>query len=421
MDRRRLELEKNSSILFALLMIANLFNYLFQIIMGRMLAPSDYGLLNTLLSLFTILSVSNGLFTAVSSQYTTRCHTLEQDGRIRDTVLFLFRLVIWFSAVVLAVGMIFSGALSAMLRVNDRPLVLFTLLVVMVNSLYPVFNGVLQGLKRFKAFSLTSILLSGVKLVLSVVLVWLGFRIYGVLTALLLSGIVALLFCFGRTRAFLQRKQEEGRPSIDYRSFFHYFGGVLVAQLLTAIITNGDMLLAGAFSTDATAAGVYSCGMVIGKIALYIANALVAALFPMVTEQHTQGRNTKPLFLKALLYGGVISTSYMGVMLILGKWVIRLLFGELYLGAYAYMLPIHVLVIAIVLITIEMNYLVALKQTRIFSCVLGAACIIILLLVLRFHADIAQIIWLMSGVLLPAFGVILLYILKSRSATEGAV
>ena len=79
------------------------------------------------------------------------------------------------------------------------------------------------------------------------------------------------------------------------------------------------------------------------------------------------------------------------------------------------------LVIAIVLITIEMNYLVALKQTRIFSCVLGAACVIILLLVLRFHADIAQIIWLMSGVLLPAFGVILLFILKSRSATEGAV
>ena len=50
------EFERNSAIVFAISMLANVVTYLYQIVMGNLLSPADYGTINTLLSLSMLLS-----------------------------------------------------------------------------------------------------------------------------------------------------------------------------------------------------------------------------------------------------------------------------------------------------------------------------------------------------------------------------
>lgn len=55
--------------------------------------------------------------------------------------------------------------------------------------------------------------------------------------------------------------------------------------------TNGDMFLVKYYFDDTTA-GIYSSVMVLGKIAMYISAAIIAALFPMVVEKVSRGEDT---------------------------------------------------------------------------------------------------------------------------------
>ncbi len=61
------ELLKHSSILFSASIIAGFLNYFFQVLVGRMLGPSDYGVYSSLVALLYIMSVpSSTIQTSIS-------------------------------------------------------------------------------------------------------------------------------------------------------------------------------------------------------------------------------------------------------------------------------------------------------------------------------------------------------------------
>ena len=62
-------LEANSTLLFILMMGANVLNYFFQIIVGRMLTVEEYAVVNTLLSIITVFSVPCAAITIVAAKY----------------------------------------------------------------------------------------------------------------------------------------------------------------------------------------------------------------------------------------------------------------------------------------------------------------------------------------------------------------
>jgi len=128
------------------MMVANVCNYLFQIIMGRMMLPADYGTLNTLLSVFTVFSVSSSLFASVAAQETAYYRTLGQDDHIRLVIRKLLRLAVLLSHAILVVGTALSSWVASLLQIEDRLLVSLTMLLVAVGGICPLFSGLLQGL-----------------------------------------------------------------------------------------------------------------------------------------------------------------------------------------------------------------------------------------------------------------------------------
>lgn len=393
------------------MMAANVCNYLFQILMGRMLTPTDYGTLNALMSLLTTLSVFGTIFSLSAARETSYYHTLGQDDRVRELIRGLFGVALVLAACILLAGGLVSSFVAKLLKIDSPALVAFTMLVVAVSVLYPVFMGALQGLKRFVPYGTVGILSSAVKLVLSVCLLLLGWRLYGVLAALLLSTVASLAYCLYCLRGYFRFSVRPVTAKTERAALLSSLNSVFWAQLLTAVVSNCDVLLIKAFSGDSAEAGIYSSGMVIGRISMYVASAVIAALFPLVAQTSADRKNPRPLYAKAMLYGGGVALVCTLGMNVFGRLIIRILFGEAYLSVVPLLLPIGVLMLAITFITIQMNYLVALRRTKVYGISLAAGCALIGALVSVFHSGTAQIVYIIASVLYAVFFINLISIL----------
>ena len=111
------EFERNSLIVFSISMLSNVINYLYQIIMGNLLSPSDYGLVNTLLSLSIVAGVPSGIFSALTATYTAKYHAQGDTGSIAEFMRKMFRVSMLFSMLFFFVSIPVSIPVASILQI----------------------------------------------------------------------------------------------------------------------------------------------------------------------------------------------------------------------------------------------------------------------------------------------------------------
>ena len=124
------ELLKGSLILFILLNIGNLINYLYQIIMARMLGPSDYGILAVLISLTYIFAVPTmAIQTAISKKIAI--FNIKKEYNKMNSLFFSFlRKLFMFSLIVFILFVILSFFIVKPLNISFWLLVLTGTLII---------------------------------------------------------------------------------------------------------------------------------------------------------------------------------------------------------------------------------------------------------------------------------------------------
>ena len=95
---------------------------------------------------------------------------------------------------------------------------------------------------------------------------------------------------------------------------------------------------------------------------MYVSGAVVAAMFPMVAEQYSQGKSTRALFVKSNLYGGGMAILCAVGMILLGKPIIGIFFGTRYMEAIDLLPAVCAFVIPVTFLTVISNYAVAVEQ-----------------------------------------------------------
>ena len=193
-----------------------------------------------------------------------------------------------------------------------------------------------------------------------------------------------------------------------------------MAQGCVIALTNGDILLVKAYFDD-TQAGLYSSASVIGKIAMYVSTA-IGNTFPKWSWKSTRkGRVREKLFWKAMLYGGGMAVICAVSMVLFGKLVISLLFGERYMQAI-HILPawVCVYVVALTFITIMMNYLFRYDdRVKVFGTVMVAGLEAqSAVFSVWFHESVVQLMTMTGCVLLVAFVVNFLYLHNIYGTTQ---
>ena len=411
--------EKSSIIVFILTMTANVCNYLFQIIVGKMLSVEDYAQVNTVLAIVSVLAIPTTIITMICARYIALNYSEGKENNIISVLKVLIRMIVTIDIVMLVGAFILMKGISSLFGLYSKWYVIGAVIVAIFNLFFAITSGTLQGMKKFVPYGIQTICTSLGKLIFSVIFIIIGWNIGGVICGVLMGILLAITLGLKYMWTYIKKSLVDRSSSyIDIKEFFKYAIGTFIAQGCVIALTNGDILLVKVYFSD-TEAGLYSSAMVIGKIAMYVATAVIATLFPMVVEKYNNGEDTVPLFRKAMLYGGGISLICATGMILLGKYVIGILFGQKYLEAIQYLPSVCMFVVPLTFITILMNYLLAVNKAKVFDILIGIGVIAILVGSYFAHDTIQNLMNLVGAVLVIVFaGTVISMIMRKKKNVE---
>ncbi|NJB68672.1 O-antigen/teichoic acid export membrane protein [Desulfobaculum xiamenense] len=322
---------QHNFLILVLLNSGNLFNYLFQFLVGRSLTPDDFGTFNALNSLSVLASAPMVVIPLVLSRFTISLG-VQNPAALRSLLTTSLRWLGLAALCVFVLGTFLLPGIRSYLHVEDSTPVLLMLALTSLSFIMPVPLGMLMGLQRFTGFGLGSCMSSVGRFLAALALVaLLGHGVGGALV----SGIVGVGASLALALFFLRdvaSGPSEPLPKGMLREVGWYTLPVLVNAALLMALGNLDLVLARHYC-PADASGHYAMAAVLGRIAYYLPSALLMVLFPEVTKSHESGEDSvRTLWLSmgmTLALGG-------GFALVCGLWpepVISLLFGANYLDS----------------------------------------------------------------------------------------
>ena len=276
------------------------------------------------------------------------------------------------------------------------------MLLISINLLAATATGAVQGMKQFFALGLLGALLPALKLSISILLVWLGFKLFGALTAIAFATLLTLamsVFYIKQKVNFFDRDLLE----LDNAAYFKFFLSAFILSACLAILTNMDVVLIKHYR-PINETGLYSPAMVLARVILYAPSALVQVMFPLVVEANVKTpHRTYQLFLKVLVLNSIVI-----VICVLGLWqganiALPILFGEKYLPSVLYILPACMFIVPISFLTVLMNFSIAIDNTKFLTVTMAAGCLLNLILIDINHSSIYQILSVMTFVGLAIF------------------
>src|SRR3989344_9269976 len=247
---------KGSLVLLIAFNIYNLFNFIFQFSMVRMLSVSDYGILAALFSIIYFLGVFTESIQTIITKYTAK---EENKGKLKNILKKSFKKAYFVSSILFLVYLLASIPLSSLLKI-DYPLLAFNGLMIFITFFVPINRGILQGRKRFFPLGVNMIAESTIKLILAVVLAFIGWKVYGAMLGVILGVSIAFALSFFNIRDIIRAKEEKAKTDDIYG-----YSKPTFLILLTVFIFYGiDIIIAKIFF-PAEIAGSYAIASILAK------------------------------------------------------------------------------------------------------------------------------------------------------------
>lgn len=395
-----------SSVLFAGIMFANFGNYLYHLLMGRMLGPQNYGALISLISLAYIFSIISTALSTTVVKFVTKYKAKKDFKKIYQLFWRLKIGFLVFGAFLFVAFFLIKDEISQFLNIPDSSPVLLVSIWMVIGFLSFINEGTLRAFLKFNFLSFNSIFGTIMKLGLAVFLVRIGFSVNGALGAIILGTLLPYLISFLPLRFLNQYK--DGKEKIPWNEFFSYSGPVLVAVLgLTSLYSSDVILVKHLF--PAYEAGLYASLAVLGKIVFFGSSTVQMVMFPLVSERFENGKNYQNFFKQSFLIVAGISLVITTIYFSFPRLMIHLLYGPAYLKAAPYLGIFAVFISLYSLSSLLVNFFFSIKKVMVGLFPLFAA-ISQICLILVFHSSVAQVIGVSIGVsALLLFSLLLFY------------
>jgi O-antigen/teichoic acid export membrane protein len=354
-------LRDNAVYLFGSIAVGAL-NYLYYPVLGRMLAPSAFGEVQTLVSLFLQL----GIFLSVLGLVTVNIVANYQDDAQRNALVLEFeKLAFIISLSLLALTIIFQSKLRDFLQFESAwPFVI--LMLSLVATVPFTFRGAfLRGKKRFGVSSIANILGAAGKLLFSVLLVAIGLGTAGAIGGLVLAQTVATIYVawwalkLGLTRDRTRTKRVLPNmklllPELRYGLL------VLVGSLVITLQYSLDIVIVKHYF-DAHTAGLYAGVASVARILFFLTASIALVLMPSVRLHNSPEQNQK-LLKKSLLLFAVLTIPTLLLFVGFPKLVVGLLMGSSY-ESMSHLLPSLGLAITVIAaLNLFVSYYLALRR-----------------------------------------------------------
>lgn len=405
---------RNSLILFIGGMAVNFLNYIFHLAVGRMVSPSVYGEVESLVSLIVIVSVPSAAIMMVVTKYSAGFKAKQDTAGSWEILRYFNRKLFVYGLPVFILAAVFSPFIGNFLKIKNDWYLVWVWLMAFLSFWAAVSGGILNGWQKFKASSWMGVWGATAKLALAIFIIKLGFAAGGILGSFAAGGLVSYLVSLYALRFIWKNKSrnKDYVSSIDFKSVKKYIIPVFVGNLAVTILGNVDMVLAK-HNLDAVTAGGYGALTITSKIIFFATGALATVLFSMASESHYKKENSLRILKQGLIIISALSLISVLVYFIFPHIVLGILFGAKY-NSYSPFLGWFAIFISLFSITnLIFQYLLSSNKTKVSYYLLIISLFEIMAIVF-YGQDILAILKIIIAVQIAAI-IISIYFLLSKN------
>jgi len=303
---------RDGLIMVSAIFIAGAFDYLTNVMVGRILVPAEFGVFIAVAALLQVMVYLTNVIRNVVAYYTAELMA-QQDSFLQITAFLQNRWRWAWRWGLLATLLLFLAAplVAQFLKMDSAVPIWAGSLLLLLLFLRPVTDGALQGIQQFIKLGSVQIIQAILRFGLAIIFLMLGWQAAGAIFALPLASAVTLLVARWYLRSYFRARP--GSLSTQAVSG-QYSTRTLVGFLAFALLINIDVLVVKRFF-EPDVAGNYGPVVTLGKINLFLAMSTGLVLFPKVVQRRATGRPGTSILLAALLVtltpGFVITFLYL--------------------------------------------------------------------------------------------------------------
>ncbi len=405
-----------SSIIFIGSFLMSIGNYIYNLLMGRMLSVEDYGLLISLLSLFILFGIFSNAFTNVFVKFSAQYKSSENHAGMAELFSYGTRVLSVAALALVVVYLMLMPFLRDMLQV-DNVLYLLLILAAIIASLFLTLPlGILQGRMQFVSLSFANVSQPIIKIIAVLAFFSLGLSILSPFIAIVVSVLIPGIVLYWFLGSKYKKNKDEKTPdtSIFRKEFFSYSYTYFLTGAGIALLSNTDILLVRYFFDEASS-GQYAALSLMGKAIFYLVTPINYAFFPLIAYKRER---------KEKLFGTVLLTFSLVSIASLTLSFIYFTFPSLILtiffpspdfapvGKYLGLFSLYIFVF--ILASLLSSFFLSIGKTGVYKISLFAAGVQILLL-FYFHNSLYQVIGSLFAASLLFFLILLVYYVKHGS------
>ena len=381
--------------------------YLFQIIMGRMLSVSEYGIFSALMAMIVVIGAPMATLSMIISRRVSTYRSEQDNGKLGYLFYWINRKLLLI-AVVLIVLVVFNiKPLQNFLLIEKSAHLYLLLIILLIAFPQAVNNAYLQGLQYFKWLSVSGVLATLLKIIIAVILIYFGLGVAGALGGVIFSTFIILILTYVVLRPSLSKNNAS--ISNTTHLLFKSAMPVLLANVAFAVMTQIDMVLVKYYFSEQEV-GIYAAASILGKAVMYLPGGIAMALFPMVAENHASGKSSAHLMFQAVGVTALLSLTGALFYYFFADSIIVLLYGNDYKEAANVLKYFGFAILPMALIMVAEHFLIAMGRV-LFAYLFMVVAPLQLIAIYYYHDTLLDIVAVLSisGIILVVSGYGLLW------------
>lgn len=309
------------------MLIVNAGNYIYNLLLGRILGPAAFADAAILITLLLVLSFLGMTFQVVTSKYAV----LFEAEKRAVFIKLITRIALLFGVLIGFLIVIFNQKLQILFHTETSQMFLIFGFGIPLYFLISINRGLYQGKNGLHKMAITYQTEMISRLVITILTV---LFLPNIPTSIAVALGILISFVFGllpfQTNILKSTKSLQ-KETINTKGILTFFALTAFYELTQIIINNSDILLVKHyFSNDA--AGLYSSLALIGRVVYFVAWMFVMLLLPKVIQLKKEGKNTQPILMQYVLYIALLSTVIVAGTYLFPETIVHLMFGDNYVA-----------------------------------------------------------------------------------------
>lgn len=379
----------------------NFLNYLYHLIMGRLLGPVGYGELAAIFSLIGLLGIIPSSLSLAIIKFVSSSSTDKETAVIVNWFNKKIILISLFLAILI---LITTPLIASFLKINNYFAVAIIGAVFLFTLPALIYRSTLQGLLKFRQMVISILAENSIKLILGALFVYLGLSVSGAMGALLIAGFVGWWLSRNAIRSYFNLNVKD-QPHL--KSLFLYSIPVMVQSIAMNSLFSMDLILVKHFFSSQEA-GIYAAISTLGKIIFFGAGPIGAVMFPLIAKRKNKGESYQKVFLYSLLLTLLLALIVSAVYWIFPQMSLKFLYGSLYLEGANLLGPFGVFITLFTLASLFIYYNLSMGKTKVVVLPTVAA-LTQLGLIWYFHSNLMSVIVISIIVNALLLGFLLIY------------